>query len=352
MVGRSHDRRWPSTSEAAVRLLCLPAVRPWICAFVLVSVMSPIARASQPVGEQQPISTVALFEFTGDEELTNDVRARIGDALAVRGHEPHHIQASMLEVAGRVARPSAGACPPAAQARHPDMIGVRCLLDVTRKLYYDTGTLFDYLVWADLPRDGLGEIHVFAFKGGIVVDLDMHMSSEDLALPLALGDEVARRIHERHEPAEPPDEPSPEPYRPEVPQPYLPRDFLNYCRLGPREDSKFTGRDLRPPCKLGPAFGYFRPRTWTLLSLTGASLVGTGALYGLAFGAPPSWPSATTERLEVAAHVALASTVVLGTVFSLVIVIDREQAKRFMQTLKMEYLLVRVAPMGIAVHWL
>lgn len=109
-------------------------------------------------------------------------------------------------------------------------------------------------------------------------------------------------------------------------------DFDLWCRVGPRDDARFERPDLRPVCKLGPTFGYFRPRTWTTFSFTAAAAVSTGLLYGLAFGGLASTGSqSTTDRLEIGAHVMLASTTVLGTILTLVIIRDRRQARRFIE---------------------
>lgn len=167
-----------------------------------------------------------------------------------------------------------------------------------------------------------------------------------------LGDELARRIVELHVPPTPPTAteleqlaglehtvplivlpPEPRP-PPEVPPADLRGDFQNCCRVTPRDDEGYGPIDLRPVCKLGPTFGYFRPRTWTSLSLTGASLLGTGILYGVGFGGASRWEPSSTERLQIGAHVMLASTVVLGTALAIVIASDRRQAKRFLDRLE------------------
>jgi hypothetical protein len=303
------------------------------------------AWAGPPEG---PSPAVVLLSFTGDEWHAGEQREHIREALEARGHDVHPVAISVSDMAAHAG------CQPSDAA---------CLVEVGRVLADELSVTIDYVVWADLPHDGAGEVSVFDVASGrVVVDLDLEMSGEDLILPAILGDVVARRVQELREPPAPPSEaeleqlamldhtpgpvrewPPPSPPRPPHPtEPLYPpaidlrRDFADWCRVTPRDDARYEGPDLRPVCKLGPTFGYFRPRTWTMLSLTAGATVGTGVLYGLAFGAASSWSPPTTERLEIGAHVMLASTVVLGSVLAIVIASDRRQAKRFLDRLNAE----------------
>lgn len=332
--------------------VCLVAVRPrttrQFAAFGLALASSASAWAGPPdapdANDGRQSSTVAILTFTGDEALASDQRQQIGAALEERGYDSLDLDVSLPEVAARVG------CDPSDE---------QCLAEIGQHLARTAGTSFAYFVWAELPRGGVGEVGVFDLgTGRFAVEVVVHISEQDLILPELLGEMVARRVHELRVPLPPPEEaelveleqlepiscddpdvccfPAHRPAEHQLPSEDPPADlradFELWCRVEPRNDQRFEGPDLRPVCGLGPTFGYFRPRTWTSLSLTAAAAVGTGVLYGLAFGGQSAWSGSTTDRLEIGAHAMLASTAVLGTVLTLIIVRDRRQAKRFIET--------------------
>lgn len=156
----------------------------------------------------------------------------------------------------------------------------------------------------------------------------------------------------------------------------LKKDFETYCRTGPREDKEETDlqgevtviRDARPVCKRGAFFGYWQPKAYVVLTLTGLAAVGTGLMYGLALGAKGDWNEAKTALEESgtsgvdpdsqngtlyrelasdvtdASHrvrnnaltgdVLLGTTLVFGGLLGIIIWQEREQAKTYIQEQK------------------
>jgi hypothetical protein len=83
----------------------------------------------------------------------------------------------------------------------------------------------------------------------------------------------------------------------------LKAEFEKFCRKGPREDQVVENedgsttkiRDLRPACKRGPFWGYWQPRAYVAMVLTGGLAVTTGLMYGLALGARMDWKTAKDD---------------------------------------------------------
>ena len=158
----------------------------------------------------------------------------------------------------------------------------------------------------------------------------------------------------------------------------LKKDFKTYCRNGPRKPrvNKDDPKDLRPACKLGPAFGYFQTRGWVALGLTAGALVTTGLFYTLgmvarkpykdanakleASGFDPLDPTMSTQYTALAADVAakgntmrkrfvggdvaLLASVLLGAVLGIIIYQDRTDAKEFIKTEKSLKAVSRLKP--------
>lgn len=111
----------------------------------------------------------------------------------------------------------------------------------------------------------------------------------------------------------------------------LRRDFDEICRQGARRRraSRDEPRDLRPRCRLGPVFGYVRPRTWVTATLAVAS----GIASGIAFRArgSGSYSERTQRKTEAWGTAAAATSAVLGVGVVTLTIGDRWQARRYLQ---------------------
>lgn len=83
----------------------------------------------------------------------------------------------------------------------------------------------------------------------------------------------------------------------------LKRDFKEFCRTGPRKDTEVrdiegkvtTERDYSPPCKRGPFFGYWQPRSYALAAATGIGLLASLGLYGMSMAARGKYNTAKSN---------------------------------------------------------
>lgn len=76
----------------------------------------------------------------------------------------------------------------------------------------------------------------------------------------------------------------------------LKKDFKEFCRTGKREKrEKDEPKDLRPKCQRGTTFGYWQPRAWVAMVLTGGALIGTGAFYGAALASRKKYKDAVDD---------------------------------------------------------
>lgn len=73
----------------------------------------------------------------------------------------------------------------------------------------------------------------------------------------------------------------------------LKRDFKEFCRTGPRNDTEVRDiegkvsieRDFSPVCKRGSFFGYWQPRSFALAAVSGVGLLTALGLYGMSLAA-------------------------------------------------------------------
>jgi hypothetical protein len=359
--------------------------------------------AAPPAGEAEPAPTeaapaasgnVAILKFDGDDYKANDFRARIQSSLAGQGYTANLIKRSIDE---------------AAQKNKCKSVDAGCLEKIGAYLNKNSSTVYDYFVWATVPADGVATVAIYDVKGKkTVVDLSMITSANDFILPEVVGAAIAQRLVETQVPRSPAteeeqqmiatlDEPSETPEEiaareaalvaamDEAGQNFnasdivgeqsvdLKKDFKDYCRTGKREDKEVEGddgevtkeRDLRPPCKRGPVFGYWQPRAWVALTLTLGSAATMGAMWGLAAAAKSDWSKAKDEleasglsatdpnnrcadgvcyedlagavsdatgqirRRAIVGDVFLGATVLLTGVLAIIIYQDRQAAKTF-----------------------
>ena len=294
--------------------------------------------------EGEPLH-VAILTFTGDEATAAGVRVGIEESLVGLGYAVHFIKRSRREAMER------NACV---------LFDGECMAKIGLYLAKNTSRDYAYFIWGDVPADGPATLGAYGiFERRLITHLAMNMSPHDRVLPRVMAPALARRVHDsRVPPAPPTDEelavlasldadppwtrrdplpcnscgpPSPLPAERYNREADLREDFNAWCRVEPRDDEAFVGRDLRPHCRQGPVFGYFRPRTWTLLGLTGAAAVGTGVVYGLAAAAATIWDADTGRALAISGHATLATTLALGTALAIVIAVDRAQARKFIE---------------------
>ncbi len=204
---------------------------------------------------------------------------------------------------------------------------------------------------------GRSQLEVRTGDGELVRRFEFFADVDDLILPIVLPLAVERSIetHGQPEPplteaeqammaeldADPPAEPGFDcgppnccyPAGPELPPAEgvreidLRRDFKVVCREGPpgAVGDWQRGLDPRPPCRLGPTWGYLRPRSWVLLGLTATALAGTASLY--AVSATASDP-AVAGPTRAGGHAMVGVSVGLGAVLGILVASDRRQARR------------------------
>lgn len=372
------------------------------------------AAAAEPAAtEPAPAASgnVAILKFDGDDYKANDFRARVQSSLAAQGYTANFIKRSIDE---------------AAQKNKCKNVDAGCLEKIGAYLNKNSATAYDYFVWATIPADGVATLAIYDVKGKkTVVDLSMVTSANDFILAEVVGAAVAQRLVDVQVPRSPAteeeqqilatlDEPNETPEEiaareaalaaamDEAGQNFnagvdvgeqnvdLKADFKEFCRTGKREDKEVEGddgevkkeRDLRPPCKRGPVFGYWQPRAWVALTLTLGSAATMGAMWGLAAAAKSDWSKAKDElqasglsatdptnrcngdtcyedlagavsdatgqirRRAIVGDVFLGATVLLTGVLAIIIYQDRQAAKGFISREKELRALstLRVAP--------
>ena len=337
---------------------------------------------------------VAILKFTGDDYKANDFRGRVQNALTEQGYTANFIKRSIDEAKDK------NKCKDLTDS---------CLEKIGAYLNKNSSTAYDFYAWAVVPGDGTATIVIYDIaKKKKVVELSMLSSPQDYILPEVIGGAVARRLVESQSPAAGAseeekqilatlDEPE------ETPEEIAAReaavrdameeagmgvganidvgaqavdlreDFDEFCRTGKREDKVIEGddgetskeRDLRPPCKRGPVFGYWQPRSWVALTLTLGSAATMGTMYGLAAASRGKWStakanldasglsatdpydtcdgntcyedlagqvsaaSAEIRRRAIVGDVFLGATVLLTGVLAIIIYQDRQAAKDF-----------------------
>ncbi|EDM76184.1 hypothetical protein PPSIR1_27028 [Plesiocystis pacifica SIR-1] len=299
----------------------------------------------------QPLR-VGLLVFEGDGPAVTDMRARVQTALVTRGFEVKRINRSLSDAAERVA------CPGPANE-------LACVERIARYINLNSSTTgYDYLIWARFDEaepepEGLGPGVLVVYDvlaGELAFGLELTGSADDSILPEVLAPAVAERLDHHRDPPPGPseaeleilatlDDPPPPDWddcvdcgypgwQPVSPigcaYPMEPR-FEDWCRVGPRDDAAYGVPDRRPVCKRGPVFGYFRPRSWALVGVTGASLVGTGVALGLAANAPRGWSADHTRGVAITGYSLIGASAALVAALTWTILADRREAKMFMR---------------------
>jgi hypothetical protein len=382
---------------------------------------APPADAAPPEGEAEPAAAepaptasgnVAILKFDGDDFKANDFRARVQSGLSAQGYTANFIKRSIDE---------------AAQKNKCKSVDAGCLEKIGAYLNKNSATTYDYFVWATVPAQGTATLAIYDVKNKkTVVDLSMITSANDFILAEVVGAAVAQRLVDVQVPRSPAteeeqqmlatlDEPNETPEEiaareaalvaamDEAGQNFnagvdigeqevdLKEDFDEFCRTGKREDKQVEGddgevtkeRDLRPPCKRGPVFGYWQPRAWVALTLAIGSAATMGAMWGLAAASKSEWGKAKDEleasglsatdptnrcnedgvcyedlagavsdatgqirRRAIVGDVFLGATVLLTGVLAIIIYQDRQAAKGFISREKELRALsnLRVAP--------
>jgi hypothetical protein len=382
---------------------------------------APPADAAPPEGEAEPAAAepaptasgnVAILKFDGDDFKANDFRARVQSGLSAQGYTANFIKRSIDE---------------AAQKNKCKSVDAGCLEKIGAYLNKNSATTYDYFVWATVPAEGTATLAIYDVKNKkTVVDLSMITSPNDFILAEVVGAAVAQRLVDAQVPRSPAteeeqqmlatlDEPKETPEEiaareaalvaamDEAGQNFnagvdigeqevdLKEDFDEFCRNGKREDKQVEGddgevtkeRDLRPPCKRGPVFGYWQPRAWVALTLAIGSAATMGAMWGLAAASKSEWGKAKDEleasglsatdptnrcnedgvcyedlagavsdatgqirRRAIVGDVFLGATVLLTGVLAIIIYQDRQAAKGFISREKELRALsnLRVAP--------
>lgn len=368
--------------------LCLAATS-------LPALAAPAAPAAEaPTGEAANSKTIGLMRFAGDPAIASDVRSYVqaefeGAGFTVRG------VAMDIETAGSKAK-----C---------KTVDDDCLGKIAKWLSKGkTEVPYGYLVYGTAAPSDSGELTkviVYDLNSQTTVkEFSASFTSDDYILPIALPRAMVRSVLEAKTPppelsaeeqkvlaeldegpAKTPEELQAEAKEiadaaaaiDEMPTETadtsgikvdLKKDHKDFCRNEPRKkrESRDDPPDLRPSCKAGTFWGYWQPRAWVALGLTGVGVVATGALYsmGLAARGPYKDSVATLENsglsntnpldssdytalaADVAdkgnrmrarflgGDIALGATVLLAGVLGVIIYQDRNDAKNFMKTEK------------------
>jgi len=344
-----------------------------------------------PAAEPANAKTIGLMRLSGDAAVASDVRSYVqadfeGAGFTVRG------VALDIETAGQKAK-----CKTVDDA---------CLGKIAKWLAKGKSEIpYGYLVYGSAAAADSGEmtkVTIFDLnKMAAVQEFNATFTSDDYILPIAFPKAMVRAVLEAKNPPPPlsPEEETilaeldegkaktPEELQAEAAEiakaasavddmPMeavdtsgikvdLKKDHKEFCRNEPRKkrESRDEPPDLRPSCKAGPFWGYWQPRAWVALGLTGVGVLATGTLYGLGFAArgpykdsvaaleasglsntrPLDGPEYTTLASDVAekgnamrgrflgGDIALGASVLLAGVLGVIIYQDRSDAKKFIK---------------------
>lgn len=376
---------------AAVGVAALPAA-PASAAEALSLVVAPAKEAPTTNGK-----TVALMRFTGDP-MSTELRVDTQSALTEAGYTVTTVALDVADAAKRIK------C-------KDDPSSDVCLEALGKWLNNSPKTAADFIVFGsvDAGADKQAEVVVYAVADNKrIKTLRPMLGVGDLILPIVLGGAMGRALDDHREPPEAAtedelnaiatlDEPEKTPEEIAAEEKALAdaeaaaeneaagaavdvaevevdlkADFKDFCREGKRKkrESRDDPKDLRPKCQRGPFWGYWQPRAWVALTLTGGAAIGTIAFYSAALagrgpykdavdavdaytgslgGDPSRDPTLATdnEYLVLATEVSstgstmrrravfgdafLGGTVVLGAVLGIIIWQDRRDAKGFLK---------------------
>jgi hypothetical protein len=282
--------------------------------------------AASETAPAQGSGTIALLRFVGDASAAGELRDVINTTLQQRGFTVAGIKRDAVE---------------AAKKNKCQLSDDECVKKLGAYINKNAKTPFDYYGFGVVAAPGSGaktRVVIFDIKAGNkVIDFLTTPVEGDLVMPLALGQTVAETLVRSQQPLpelsaqaraaldNPPDpdktaeeveeekrklEEANEAAKVEARQSAmdnlavdLRRDFKSVCRTGPREDRETVGeegkksiqRDLRPPCKRGPIFGYWTGRTWATGVLAVGSLVGMAGFYTVSMVRRSAWQSAQDD---------------------------------------------------------
>ncbi len=386
----------------------LPALgRSLLCSALALAVgLAPLPALAAPPAEGEAEApaeaagevggNVALLKFGGDPAMGPELRESILYALQGQGYEVTGVKRSGAE---------------AAEKNKCDLATDSCLEKIGAYLNKNARKPFDFFVFGDGATPGTeATITVYDIKANKRVrDFRYTASLDDVIMIYTLPPAIAKATVEYQVPAAPMtdeekeilatlDEPEKTPEEVAAEQKALEdaaaagmnafnanldageqevdlkADFEKFCRTGPREDKVSTDlqgdevveRDLRPVCKRGPVFGYWQPKAYAVLAITGMAAVGTGVMYGLALGARGEWKDAKTalddsglepnnpaddgtyadlatdvttaafkvRRRAIVGDALLGTTLVFGGLLGIIIWQERQQAKDFIRSEK------------------
>lgn len=281
--------------------------------------------AAEPAGEVG--GNVALLRFGGaDPEGGAAIRDALTEAFKHHGYEIKGISRTVEESAKKV------------KCKGGDL-NTKCLDRVAQYLAKGAKTEFDFFVYGNFETPDSGQPSKIVIwdvaKKAPAQTVEFNRLGEDYILPLSLPKAVAQKLADYQVPPGDMTEDEkqimatldePEKTEEEVKAEKelleqkekerlaafdqqrleakksvdLRKEFEKFCRKGPREDqiienedgTTTKNRDLRPPCKRGPFWGYWQPRAYVAMVLTGGLAVTTGVFYGLALGARLDWKEA------------------------------------------------------------
>lgn len=376
---------------AAVGVAALPAA-PASAAEALSLVVAPAKEAPTTNGK-----TVALMRFTGDP-MSTELRVDTQSALTEAGYTVTTVALDVADAAKRIK------C-------KDDPSSDVCLEALGKWLNNSPKTAADFIVFGsvDAGANKQAEVVVYAVADNKrIKTLRPMLGVGDLILPIVLGGAMGRALDDHREPPEAAtedelntiatlDEPEKTPEEIAAEEKALAdaeaaaeneaagaavdvaevevdlkADFKDFCREGKRKkrESRDDPKDLRPKCQRGPFWGYWQPRAWVALTLTGGAAIGTIAFYSAALagrgpykdavdavdaytgslgGDPSRDPTlandneylvlatevsstgSTMRRRAVFGDAFLGGTVVLGAVLGIIIWQDRRDAKGFLK---------------------
>lgn len=376
---------------AAVGVAALPAA-PASAAEALSLVVAPAKEAPSTDGK-----TVALMRFTGDP-MSTELRVDTQSALTEAGYTVTTVALDVADAAKRIK------C-------KDDPSSDACLEALGKWLNNSPKTAADFIVFGsvDPGANKQAEVVVYAVADNKrIKTLRPMLGVGDLILPIVLGGAMGRALDDHREPPAAAtedelnviatlDEPEKTPEEIAAEEKALAdaeaaaedvaagaavdladvevdlkADFKDFCREGKRKkrESRDDPKDLRPKCQRGPFWGYWQPRAWVALTLTGGAAIGTIAFYSAALagrgpykdavdavdaytdsvgGDPSKDPTlandneylvlatevsstgSTMRRRAVFGDAFLGGTVVLGAVLGIIIWQDRRDAKNFLK---------------------